>query len=54
MIKKIGFWKDNPGYKKTFLCMLGFHKASRYMIERRNGIDYFICKRCGKRFKITS
>lgn len=51
MIKQLGFWMDKPKYKKTLLCMLGIHKASRYIIERRNGSDYFVCKRCGNRFK---
>ncbi len=52
MVALIGFFVDKPGYRKTLLCMLGFHKASRYVIERVDGIDYFICKRCGERFKI--
>lgn len=53
MVALIGFFVDKPGYRKTLLCMLGFHKASRYVIERVDGIDYFICKRCGERFRIV-
>lgn len=51
MIKQIGFWIDKPKYHKTLLCVFGFHKASRYIIERKDGMNYFVCKRCGKRFK---
>ena len=52
MTKHIGFMVDKPKYKKSILCLIGLHKASRYMIERKDGIDYFICKQCGKRYKI--
>ena len=51
MIEQIGFWVDKPKYKRTLFCVFGFHEASRYIIERKDGISYFVCKRCGKRFK---
>lgn len=53
-IKYSGFCVDKPGYKKSFLCLLGFHKASRYVFAKEDGVDYFVCKKCGKRYKILS
>ena len=52
VVKQIGFSIDKQGYKRTILCLLGLHKASKYIIERIDGEDYFVCSRCGKRYKI--
>lgn len=43
---------DKPTYKRTFLCLLGFHNPSKFIIEYKNGIPYFVCKHCGKRMLI--
>lgn len=51
-MKIIGWYFDKPGYKKSLKCLLGFHTASKYVIERKDGIDYFICRKCGKRYRI--
>ena len=53
MDTQIGFYLDRPKYKRTLSCLLGLHKSSRYVIVRgADGIDYFVCKQCGKRYKI--
>lgn len=49
MKKQIGFSIDKQGNKRTILCLLGLHKATKYVIERIDGEDYFVCSRCGKR-----
>ena len=49
MSKRIELEADKPTYKRTFWCLLGFHKPSKFIIEIENGIPYFICKHCGKR-----
>ena len=48
----VGYWHDKPKYKKTLLCILGFHKACRYIFVKDCGQDYFVCRRCGKRYRI--
>lgn len=52
MPKRIGLEVDKPTYKRTFWCLLGFHKPSKFIIEIENGIPYFICKHCGERILI--
>lgn len=49
MRKQIGFSIDKQGNKRTILCLLGFRKATKYIIERIDGEDYFVCSRCGER-----
>ena len=49
----IEYFHDQPGYKKTILCLLGIHRPSRYVFEKTNGEDYYICRKCGKRFKVN-
>jgi len=50
--KRVGLMIDKPRYKKTFLCFLGLHKASPYVIERINEKDYLVCKNCGRRYRM--
>lgn len=54
MTKRIGFLVDKPKRKRSLLCVLGFHKASKFIIERVGETDYFVCKRCGKSYKIIT
>lgn len=49
MGKQIDFSIYKQGNKRTILCLLGFRKATKYIIERIDGEDYFVCSRCGKR-----
>lgn len=49
MGKQIGFSIDKNGNKRTILCLLGLRKATKFIIERIDGEDYFVCSRCGKR-----
>lgn len=48
----IGYYHDKPKYRKTILCLFGIHKPTRYVFVRENGKDYFICRKCGKRYKV--
>ncbi len=48
----IGYWHDKPQHKKSLLCLLGFHRASRYIFVKYKGKDYLVCKKCGKRYEV--
>jgi len=48
----IGWQHDEIRYRKSMLCYIGIHRAAMYVIARIDGIDYFVCKDCGKRYKI--
>lgn len=48
----IGWQHDEIKYRKSMLCYIGIHRAAGYVIARIDGIDYFVCKDCGKRYKI--
>lgn len=50
----IGFWDDEPKYKPNLLCLIGLHTASKYIMEKRGKDFYFVCRRCGKRYKIAN
>lgn len=51
-VHTVGYWHDHPKNKKTIKCLLGLHKACRYIFLKDKGVDYFVCRRCGKRFKV--